>query len=107
QRPTAARRGAAASTEQRAHALDQRGDRVVELPVGEVGCGAEPQDVAAVVGVHAALAEPLHELAGAWGPERGEAAERGERDAAVARDDGGVEVCGVERSGEPAGLVLA
>src|SRR5690606_17712348 len=35
-----------------------------------------------------------------------ETAERGERDAAVTRDEGGIEVRGVERLGQPADLVL-
>src|SRR5690606_41323775 len=53
------------------------------------------------------LAEPLPGRVGVGGPEREEAAERRDRDAAVARDDRRVEVSGVERSGEPADLVLA
>src|SRR5690606_23363557 len=70
------------------------------------GRGAEPEDVGAVIRVHAALAESPDELAGVRGPEREEAAERRERDAAVARNDGRIEVRGVECVGEPPDLVL-
>src|SRR5262245_22359610 len=87
--------------------LAERAQRIAELPVAEIRRRPEPQQRAAGIGVHAALAQLAHQFARARAVQREESAEIRQSDGALASDDPRVEVERVEPRGEKPDLVLA
>src|SRR5262245_39782814 len=87
--------------------LAERAHGVAQLPVAQVWRRAEPQELAARIGVDAALAESADERSRARAAQREEAAERRERETPIARDPERIEIERVELRGEKPHLMLA